>query len=31
MKQSLRDAGFVDITEHPMTFGVAVVYRGYKR
>jgi demethylmenaquinone methyltransferase/2-methoxy-6-polyprenyl-1,4-benzoquinol methylase len=31
MKQMLRDAGFVDVTEHPMTFGVAVVYRGYKR
>jgi demethylmenaquinone methyltransferase / 2-methoxy-6-polyprenyl-1,4-benzoquinol methylase len=31
MKQALRDAGFVDVTEHPMTFGVAVVYRGYKR
>lgn len=31
MKQMLRDSGFVDVTEHPMTFGVAVVYRGYKR
>lgn len=31
MKQMLRDAGFVDVSEHPMTFGVAVVYRGYKR
>lgn len=30
-KQALRDAGFVDVTDHPMTFGVAVVYRGYKR
>ena len=31
MRQALRDAGFVDVTEHPMTFGVAVVYRGYKK
>jgi demethylmenaquinone methyltransferase / 2-methoxy-6-polyprenyl-1,4-benzoquinol methylase len=31
MSAMLRDAGFVDVTQHPMTFGVAVVYRGYKR
>ncbi len=31
MMQMMRDAGFVDVTQHPMTFGVAVVYRGYKR
>jgi demethylmenaquinone methyltransferase / 2-methoxy-6-polyprenyl-1,4-benzoquinol methylase len=31
MMQTMRDAGFVDITQHPLTFGVAVVYRGYKR
>lgn len=31
MMAMMRDAGFVDVTQHPMTFGVAVVYRGYKR
>jgi demethylmenaquinone methyltransferase/2-methoxy-6-polyprenyl-1,4-benzoquinol methylase len=31
MMGMMRDAGFVDVTQHPMTFGVAVVYRGYKR
>ena len=31
MMTMLRDAGFSDVTQHPMTFGVAVVYRGYKR
>ena len=31
MMQMMREAGFVDVTQHPMTFGVAVVYRGYKR
>lgn len=31
MMGMMRDAGFADVTQHPMTFGVAVVYRGYKR
>lgn len=31
MMAMMKDAGFVDVTQHPMTFGVAVVYRGYKR
>ena len=30
MMSMMRDSGFVDVTQHPMTFGVAVVYRGYK-
>lgn len=28
MSAMLADAGFVDITQHPMTFGVCVCYRG---
>ncbi|MFT3785760.1 MAG: class I SAM-dependent methyltransferase [Tepidisphaeraceae bacterium] len=31
MMQMMRDAGFVDVTQHPMTFGVCVCYRGFKR
>ncbi len=30
MTQLLADAGFADITQHPMTFGVCVAYRGVK-
>jgi demethylmenaquinone methyltransferase / 2-methoxy-6-polyprenyl-1,4-benzoquinol methylase len=28
MVRLMQDAGFVDVTEHPMTFGVCVAYRG---
>lgn len=31
MSGMIRDAGFSDVTQHPLTFGVCVVYRGYKR
>ena len=31
MMAMMRDAGFVEVTQHPMTFGVCVGYRGYKR
>ncbi len=31
MMQMLRDAGFVDVKQFPMTFGVCVCYRGLKR
>lgn len=31
MVEMLQDAGFIDITQHPMTFGVCVCYRGYVR
>lgn len=31
MMQMMRDAGFTDITPHPMTFGVCVCYRGFVR
>ncbi len=31
MVQMLANAGFVDITQHPMTFGVCVCYRGLAR
>lgn len=31
MVQHLAQAGFADLTQHPMTFGVCVCYRGYKR
>jgi demethylmenaquinone methyltransferase/2-methoxy-6-polyprenyl-1,4-benzoquinol methylase len=30
MMQMMRDAGFTDVTATPLTFGVAVVYRGVK-
>ena len=26
----MRAAGFADVTQHPMTFGVCVCYRGVK-
>ncbi|HMO25658.1 MAG TPA: bifunctional demethylmenaquinone methyltransferase/2-methoxy-6-polyprenyl-1,4-benzoquinol methylase UbiE [Tepidisphaeraceae bacterium] len=31
MMQMMREAGFTDITPHPMTFGVCVCYRGFVR
>lgn len=31
MTQMLAGAGFAEVTQHPMTFGVAVVYRGVVR
>ncbi|WP_428940019.1 bifunctional demethylmenaquinone methyltransferase/2-methoxy-6-polyprenyl-1,4-benzoquinol methylase UbiE [Fontivita pretiosa] len=31
MMQMIRDAGFVDVQQFPMTFGVCVCYRGLKR
>jgi demethylmenaquinone methyltransferase/2-methoxy-6-polyprenyl-1,4-benzoquinol methylase len=30
MAGMMRDAGFADVTQHPMTFGVCVAYRGIK-
>ena len=30
MAQTMRDAGFAEVTQHPMTFGVCLCYRGYK-
>jgi demethylmenaquinone methyltransferase/2-methoxy-6-polyprenyl-1,4-benzoquinol methylase len=30
MQQMLRDAGFAQVEQHPMTFGVCVCYRGVK-
>jgi demethylmenaquinone methyltransferase / 2-methoxy-6-polyprenyl-1,4-benzoquinol methylase len=30
MMSMMRDAGFSDVTQHPMTFGVCVCYRGRK-
>jgi demethylmenaquinone methyltransferase / 2-methoxy-6-polyprenyl-1,4-benzoquinol methylase len=30
MSGMIRDAGFSDVTQHPLTFGVCVVYRGRK-
>jgi demethylmenaquinone methyltransferase/2-methoxy-6-polyprenyl-1,4-benzoquinol methylase len=27
----MRDAGFTDLTQRPLTFGIAVIYRGVKR
>jgi demethylmenaquinone methyltransferase/2-methoxy-6-polyprenyl-1,4-benzoquinol methylase len=30
MMQMMTDAGFHDVTQHPMTFGVCVCYRGIK-
>ena len=31
MTGMMRSAGFADVTQHPMTFGVCVCYRGIKR
>jgi demethylmenaquinone methyltransferase/2-methoxy-6-polyprenyl-1,4-benzoquinol methylase len=31
MMQMMRDAGFDDVTQHPLTFGVCVCYRGFVR
>jgi len=31
MMTMMRDAGFADVEQHPMTFGVCVCYRGVKR
>ena len=31
MMGMMRDAGFADVEQHPMTFGVCVCYRGVKR
>jgi demethylmenaquinone methyltransferase/2-methoxy-6-polyprenyl-1,4-benzoquinol methylase len=31
MTRMMRDAGFSDVTQHPMTFGVCVGYRGFNR
>jgi len=31
LRAMMADAGFVDVTAKPLTFGVAVVYRGVKR
>jgi ubiquinone/menaquinone biosynthesis C-methylase UbiE len=30
MMQMMTDAGFAAVTQHPMTFGVCVCYRGMK-
>jgi demethylmenaquinone methyltransferase/2-methoxy-6-polyprenyl-1,4-benzoquinol methylase len=30
MTEMMRDAGFADVEQHPMTFGVCVCYRGAK-
>ena len=30
MMGMMTDAGFGDVTQHPMTFGVCVCYRGVK-
>jgi ubiquinone/menaquinone biosynthesis C-methylase UbiE len=30
MVAMMREAGFSDVTQHPMTFGVCVCYRGRK-
>ena len=30
MMQMMRNAGFVDVQQFPMTFGVCVCYRGMK-
>lgn len=29
MVQMMQDAGFINVSQHPMTFGVSVCYRGY--
>jgi demethylmenaquinone methyltransferase / 2-methoxy-6-polyprenyl-1,4-benzoquinol methylase len=31
MMQMMRDAGFTDVQQFPMTFGVCVCYRGFVR
>jgi demethylmenaquinone methyltransferase/2-methoxy-6-polyprenyl-1,4-benzoquinol methylase len=31
MMRMMRDAGFADVQQFPMTFGVCVCYRGVKR
>ncbi|MEO1235609.1 MAG: bifunctional demethylmenaquinone methyltransferase/2-methoxy-6-polyprenyl-1,4-benzoquinol methylase UbiE [Planctomycetota bacterium] len=31
LKRMVRDAGFDDVTDHPLTFGIAAIYRAVKR